>query len=758
MTLIGRSVRRIEDRPLLTGRGQFIGDLSLPGQIHMRIVRSPIAFGRIAGVECAEAAEMPGVVAIWTGRDLAELPPIDFRRATFTELKPYRQPVLARDLVRYVGEPVAAVFAEDEYAAEDAAERVFVDVDAMEAFLDPEDTPVAFDPNHTNEATRLHQTYGDVEGAFRLSADVIELELRVGRHSGVPMETRGGLAVYDKSTDLLELYGAAQIPHFNRAALSSMLDLPKERIILHEGCVGGGFGVRGCLYPEDVLLCLAALRLAHPVKWIEDRREHLVSANHSRDQIHLIKGAIDDDGVITAIVDEFWQDQGAYIRTHGTTVAEYTAAMLPGPYVVPAFEVTGHVMLTNKTPAGTYRAPGRFEGTFVRERLIDAIAERTGRDPMEIRRVNLISAEQMPFTRPLTAVGLGVVYDSGDYAKLLDRMLTHIEYEQLREELATRRAAGEFVGLGFGFFVERSGGSFEGVRVSLGESGEIHAVTGATSMGQGMETVIAQVCAETLGTAVSNVRVIHGDTNAISDGAGAFGSRVTMIAGSAAQAAASAVRGKVLDIAAGMLAAQATDLEISDGWVRRVGAGASRAVTLAEVAREAATTVSKGDETGLSSESWFDNRDIAYPYGAAAAVAQVDPATGAVEISRFVVAYDVGRAINPMLVEGQLVGGAIQGIAGALLENFVYDENGQPLATTLSDYLLPTASESPRVEVLISEDAPSPLNPLGAKGAGEGGTTGCGAAVAAAIEDAVGRPGAITQLPITPERLRVLLG
>jgi carbon-monoxide dehydrogenase large subunit len=414
------------------------------------------------------------------------------------------------------------------------------------------------------------------------------------------------------------------VPHYNRQALAAMLGLSLDRIHLHEGHVGGGFGIRGELYPEDVLTCAAALRLGRPVKWIEDRYEHLVAANQSRGSVHRVRAAVDEHGFILGLDDEFWFDQGGYLRTHGVVVTDLTCAMLPGPYIIPAYRSVGHVRLTNKTPCGTYRAPGRFEASFVRERLVDVIADRLGLDPIVVRRRNFIAEAAMPFRREFSALGTDIVYDTGDYAGLLDKFLNRVEWETLRADVVRRGQAGEMVGLGLGFFVEKSGlGPFDDVRITLGGDGTIEVITGAASIGQGVETVLAQICADGFGTGLDRIQIIHGQTS--------------------------------------------------------------------------------------------------------------------------------------MLVEGQIVGGAAQGIGASLLEEFVYDASGQPQSVTLADYLMPTIAEIPTNEVSLFEDAPTPLNPLGVKGAGEAGIAAAGAAIAAAVDDALGRTGAVRQLPITPNRLHALL-
>lgn len=696
--LIGESVLRLEDRPLLVGEGRFLGDVSFEDELHLRVVRSDVAHGVLRDVDLDDVLVAEGVVAAWGAEEVAHLPAIDFRMTGFDELRPYCQRILAGERVRYVGDPVAVVIAEDPYLAEDAAELAFVDIEPLEPVLQ------AWSPEAIAPLTLEHE-HGDIEAAFAGAHRVVELEASVGRHSAIPLETRGLLA-RPVAGGFVELHGIAKVPHYNCATIAAMLDLEPGQVVGREGHVGGGFGVRGELYPEDVLVTYAALRLQRPVKWVEDRREHMVAANHSREQAYRVRAAADERGVVQAIDAEFFHDQGGYVRTHGATVPNLSVALLPGPYLVPSYRVRGRIRLTNKTPAGTYRSPGRFESTFVRERLLDRVATELELDPVEVRRRNLIPVEAMPFDRGVSTLGTPLVYDSGDYHRLLERLLTHIGYESLRESLAQRRRTGEMVGLGIGMFVEKSGlGPFDDVRVRRLENGGVEVVTGAASVGQGMETAIAQICADALGVDYTDVSVRHGQTDLIGRGLGAFASRVTVMTGVA------------VHLAATELAA-----------------------------------------TGEVAEVTFNADHMTYPYGAHAAVVRVDGGTGGVTVERFVVAYDVGRAVNPMLVEGQIIGGVAQGIGGALLELFAYDSDGQPLATSFMDYLMPTVAEQPPVEVLLSEDAPSPLNPLGLKGAGEGGTTACGAAIAAAIDDAIGRPGAVTSLPATPELVRSLLG
>jgi carbon-monoxide dehydrogenase large subunit/6-hydroxypseudooxynicotine dehydrogenase subunit gamma len=527
-----------------------------------------------------------------------------------------------------------------------------------------------------------------------------------------------------------------------------------------ESHVGGGFGIRGELYPEDVLVCVAAMRLGRPVKWIEDRREHLIAANHSRQQLHRIRAAVDADGQILAIDDEFFHDQGAYVRTHATRVVMMTCGILPGPYRVPAYRATGRFRLTNKTPAATYRAPGRYETTFVRERLIDAIADKLGMDPIAVRRRNTITSAEMPYARPLTALGEEIHFDSGDYLGLMDKVLDSVEWDAQKNEIASRRAKGELVGIGLAMFVEKSGlGPTDGVKISVDTSGAVEVLTGGASLGQGFETVMAQVCADMLGVDYRKVRVIHGQTDKIPFGIGAHASRATVMTASATRVAALNVRDKAIEVAAELMQAPADALDIIDGEVVRTDRPSGPSMSLGQIAASLApaSKTLNGRAPGLAADGWFTAEHQVYPYGTHVAVVRVDRDTGGVTVERYTIGYDIGRAINPMLVKGQIVGGFAQGLGGALLEQFVYSDRGDPLCVTFADYLLPTVRETPDVDIILTEEAPSPLNPLGIKGAGESGITGVGAAIASAIDDAIGIPGAVRELPITPQRLKDII-
>jgi carbon-monoxide dehydrogenase large subunit/6-hydroxypseudooxynicotine dehydrogenase subunit gamma len=757
---IGQSVERLEDPPLVAGRGEFAGDINFAHQLHMRIARSAHAHGRIVSIDTSAARALPGVFAVWTFADVADVPPIDFREGRIPALDPYRQPILAQDFVRYVGEPIAAVFAADPYIAEDAADLVEVEIEELPPVLSAEAAPFEFSPGHSSEAALIRQGYGDVEAAFRSAPHIVTVELAIGRHSGVPLETRGAIGHYDAARGILELHGAAKVPHRNQELLSRMLGLPPSSIHVHEAHVGGGFGIRGEMYPEDVLVCVAAKKFHRAVKWIEDRREHLIAANHSRQQLHKVRAAVDNDGVILAIDDEYFHDQGAYVRTHATRVVHMTAGILPGPYRVPTYRAVGHFRLTNKTPAATYRAPGRYETTFVRERLVDAIAAQLKLDRIEVRRRNTITPAELPYERPLEALGEHIYMDTGDYLGLLDKQFASIDWQTLNAEVKKRKAAGELIGIGVAMFIEKSGlGPADGVKISVDTSGFVEVVTGGASIGQGFETVMAQVAADALGVDYKKCRVIHGQTDRIAWGIGAHASRATVMTASATHIAALNVRQKALEAAAELLQAPADALDIVDGEVVRKGSNAGPSISLGKIAQHLAPTAKTlGDrEPGLAADGWFRVEHQVYPYGSHVAVVRVDGETGGVTVERYYIAYDIGRAINPALVEGQIVGGYAQGLGGALFEEFTFSERGDPLAVTLADYLLPAVHETPTPQVLLTQDYSTPRNPLGIKGAGESGITGVGAAIASAIDDAIGMPGAVTQIPVTPQRLKALL-
>lgn len=757
-TLLGARLPRIEDPPLLTGRARFVGDVRRPGQVEAYVLRSPHAHARLKRIDAERARRLPGVLAIFTWADLAPLDrPIPMRLSPLTSLERFLQFPLARDKVRYVGEPVALVVAETRYLAEDAAELVEVEYEPLEAVtdaraaLDPQ-APLLHEAAGTNLAAEFTQQVGDAGAALATADLVVTLELSIGRHAAVPLETRGLVAEYDSGSGRLTVWGPTKVPHFNRAVLARLLELPEEQIHFIETAVGGGFGARGEFYPEDFLIPWAARRLGRPVAWQEDRCENLLACNHSRQQHHQAQLGVRSDGAIVALVDQLVNDQGAYVRTHGATVPALTSAMLPGPYRVTNYRCHVLCALTNKTPTGTYRGPGRFEAAFVRERLLDEAARRLGMDPAEIRRRNFIPPEAFPYPVGTHTLGQEVVYDSGRYRDLFEQALVRFDYSGWRERQRAARQAGRYLGIGLACFVEKSGlGPWEWAQVRLAPHGEVEVRSGLAQVGQGAATAMAQITADRLGIALDAVRVVTGDTDLVPRGHGAFASRGTVMGGSAVFLAAERLRERLLQLAAEALEVAPADVELHAGAASVRGLP-ERRVTLGELAARA------GGAGGLIAEATFDAPHMVYPYGVHLAAVEVDPATGAVELQRYLVAYDVGRAVNPTMIEGQLIGGVAQGIGGALFEEFAYGPDGQLLAGSFMDYLLPTAREVPRVDILLREDAPSPLNPLGLKGAGEGGVVGGGAVLASAIEDALAPFGVrFTELPITPERIRAAL-
>lgn len=757
---VGASHTRIEDRRLLRGAGRFVDDVDLPGMCALRVVRSPVASGRIRAVRTEGAVALPGVRLVLTGADLADVAPIPMRlQLTSDDLTDVLQPVLAHDRVRYVGEPLAVVVADDPYLAEDAAEAVVADVEPLPAVLD---AVAAVQPDaprlrqqRPNDVAVLDVGFGDVDAAFADAHEVVEVVVRVARQSGVPLETRGVLAGPD-GDGRLTLWGMTKVPHFNRRVLARLLALPLSAITLRTCDAGGGFGIRGEFYPEDFLVPYAALRLGRPVKWIEDRNEHMVAANHSRDQLHRIAGAFAADGTLLGLRDEVWHDNGAYLRTHGVTVPQLTVTMLPGAYRLPAYEARIHVVTTNKTPAGTYRAPGRYEGTLARERLLDVAADRLGLDPLDVRRTNLLRPDELPLERPMSALGTDVRLDAADYPGLLERAVAEADFAAWRAEAESLRRDGRLVGTGVAFFLEKSGlGPYETAEVRVDATGAVRVLTGGASVGQGIETVLAQIAADELGVEPGDIAVVHGDSELVPEGIGSWASRSTVVGGSAVKLAGQETAARARRVGAKLLGVSEDKVELGHGRVR-VRRAPANAVSLAEVAAacDPLSAARRGDAPGLSGAAVFTVDHMTYPYGVHLAQVEVDGDTGGITVRRYFIAYEVGHAINPMLVHGQIVGGFAQGLGGALMEEFAYSDSGQPLAAQLIDYMLPTAAETPRIGVLVTEDAPSADNPLGAKGAGEGGTTGAGAALAAAVADAVGRVDAITTLPMAPQLVR----
>jgi len=743
---IGGSVMRAEDPPLLRGTATFAGDVRLQGLATMVVVRSQGAHGIVSSIDVSEALAMPGVLAIWTAddirADLGEVPCISPRLSETPRAAHYLQPVLAERHIRYVGEPVAVVLAEDRYTAEDAAEMVFVDVDPLPAVLDARGPhPYDLFPQG-NEVQVLHALVGDPHRILREASIVIESPFEIGRHSAIPMETRSLTVDFPTAENKLAIYGSTKVPHWNRRELARQLKIGVERIVMKETSIGGGFGVRGEFYPEDFLTAWCAMKLGRPIAWAEDRRENFISTNHARQQHHLATIAGDSEGNVLALRTEFWLDLGAYVRTNGLRVPENTVTWMPGPYDIEHYQGIAHCVVTNKTPTATYRAPGGVECTFVRERLLDMYAERVGMDPIDLRRKNLISKSQMPYERKTIETVPSIVLDEGDFHHLFERVVGRLDIDEVNR----RRARGELVGYGVSTFFERSGaGPFERGSVAVDRTGAVTVRSGASSVGQGLRTVLSQIVADVLDVPPGDIVVELLDTEKTDAGVGSFGSRSTMTAGAAVMQAAHGLLAQAKTHAAALLGSTEEAITFRNG--RFTTDGAVPGLDLRAVAS------ASGPEQRLEVEADFKVSGPIYDFGAHGAVARVDRDTGAVTIEQLVVGFDVGKAINPKLVEGQFVGAAAQGVGGALLEELVFDEHGNPLVTSLMDYLMPTASEVPPIEAIIDESHPTDHNPLGAKGAGEGGITGVPAAISGAVAHAVSDQASITRIPVDPSLL-----
>ena len=766
MKYIGAPLRRKEDPKLLRGQGRFAADVRIPGMLHAAVVRSPHAHARILEINSARALARPGVVTVLRGTDLgSDLLPIPLRLTDHAGLTACLQYPLARGKVRYVGEPIAVVVAADRYVAEDGAEEVRAEYEVLPAVVTVADAlaegaPLLHERAANNLACTFEVRVGSIADAFRDADLTVEETFFTNRQSAVPLECRGLAAEYDAGSGRLTVWGAAKVPHFNRSVLARLLDLPEHRIRMVEGDVGGGFGARGEFYPEDYLIPYLAKMLGRPVAWVEDRREHLTAINHSRQQEYRVRVALKADGLILGLHVRLDNDHGAYVRTHGAVVPEIGAALLPGPYRIPHYRAEVRCVLTNKTPTGTYRGPGRYEGTFVRERLMDMTARRLGMDAADLRRRNLITPAEMPYDVGTTGLGVRTIYDSGNYPALLETALAGIDYARFRPAQRAAREKGRWLGAGIGAFVEKAGlGPWEYAKVEVDPSGRVLLYTGGSSVGQGMATALSQIVAEGLDVNPEQIDVVYGDTDRVPYGNGAFASRLTVVGGAAAHEAARKVRERAVRVAARLLEVAAQDVELDNAFLRVKGVP-SRALSLWEVAGACLPGRPGADsaEPGLRAEHVFTTGHMTYPAGVHACVIELDPQTGEVRVLKYAIAYDVGRAVNPVLVAGQLQGGMAQGLGGALLEDLAYSAEGQLLSGTLMDYLLPTSQDVPDATVSIVEATPAPSNPLGIKGAGEGGCTGAGGCIANAVADALAPLGVdVRRLPLSPGEVRRLI-
>jgi carbon-monoxide dehydrogenase large subunit len=759
---MGARVKRIEDPSLLRGRATYVDDVILPGMCHVAFVRSPYAHAHIRSVDVSRAVAYPGVAAVYTLKDLWPDPPTIPVLIPEASLLPCPQYPLALDKVRYVGEAVALVVATDRYLAEDAAELVYVDYEPLPAVgsieaATAEEAPLVHEGVPSNVAAHWKHEKGDVETAFRGAQKVVKASLRMQRYTGVPMETCGIVAGFDRVSGQLTVWASTQWPHTLRSLIGALTGLGEHRVRVVLPEVGGGFGIKAELYPEELALAMAAVKLAIPLKWIEDRREHLLRSVHAREMAFDLELALREDGTILGLRGKVRSDQGAYVRTLGMVNPSLAGGSLCGPYRVPACSIEVLCILTNKSPTSPYRGAGQPEGTFARERLLDIAAEELGMDPATIRQRNLVRAEEMPYDTGLATVEGPIVLDSGDYPALLERALERFGYWDVRK--AQMSEGDRLRGIGICVYSQITGlGPYEGAEVRIDPGGHVTVVCGAAPQGQGAATTIAQIVADELEVPLESISVYFGDTALIPYGVGTFASRTAVLAGTAAALAARRVKEKAIQLAAHLLEADPRDLEWADGAAVVRGVP-SRRITLAQLAKAAEPGGSRppGMEPELASRYYFETHTAPYAGGVHVAEVEVDPDTGRVEVKSYVVAHDAGTLINPLIVEGQIVGGVAQGLGGALLEELVYTEDGQLLTGSLMDYLLPTAMDVPRV-IIEHMSSPSPLNPLGIKGLGEGGAIAGHAAVANAVADALRLRGArLTSTPTKPDRVLSLL-
>jgi carbon-monoxide dehydrogenase large subunit len=742
---IGSAVERREDLRFLRGRGEYVDDLRPDNLLYAVILRSSVAHGRLRSIDTSAALKLPGVHAVITAKDMPGGPPIvPMRLQPLPEFKPFEQPVIVHDKVRYVGEPIAVVLADSVAIGEDALEAIDIDIEPLPPASDwhvaRRDQSLLFEGQGTNRSLTFHAVRGDADAVFADAPYVRRETLCTGRHYGLTMEPRGVMAEWDTAKGRLTVSGAAKVPFFNRRILAKQIGLPEESIDMIENDVGGGFGARGEFYPEDFLIPFAARQLNRPVKWIEDRRENLMAMNHAREAEVDVEIACKRDGTILALRGHAHVNMGAYMRTNGAVGARNIAQFMSGPYRIPHIKLDVSLWMTNKTPVGTYRGPGRFETDFLRERLLDLVAQDLGIDRVEFRRRNLVARSEMPYR--LATISPYVhedELDSGDYQETLDRCLKEIGWAE-KAKLQGQLVDGRYHGLAVGCFIEGgAAGPKEMARLEVNDDGTISVFMGSSSVGQGVETVFAQIAADALEIPMDRISwVYHGSTAHVSDGYGAYHSRSVVMGGSALLDAANNFKAALSEEAAKRLGCPASEITLEED---KVSAPGGKSLPLADFA-------------GLTREGAFLNKKHTYSYGAQAAHVAVDPKIGHVELIDYVVVQDAGRIINPLTLRGQVIGSLVQGLGGAFLEHLVYDEQGQLLTGSLADYLLPTASDFPNLRAFVMDKHPSPINPLGAKGAGEGGMVGSGGVIANAVANALQsfKPD-LRELPLTPSRV-----
>jgi carbon-monoxide dehydrogenase large subunit len=748
---VGSPVERLEDLRFLRGRGEYVDDLTRDGLLHAAILRSSVAHGRIRAINTAAALGLPGVHTVITAADMGpSVPIIPMRLQPLPEFRPFEQPVIAEKKVRYVGEPIAVVLAGSAAIAEDALALIELDIEALPAVADrhvaAQGKSLLFEDTGTNLALTFRAVRGDAT-AFEHAPYRRRERFRVQRHFALTMEPRGVLAEWDAARGRLTVCGASKVPFFNRRILAKQMGLAEDVIDMVENDVGGGFGARGEFYPEDFLIPFAARHVGRPVKWTEDRRENLTAMNHAREAECEIEIACTRDGMILGLRGHAFVDMGAYMRTNGAVGARNIAQFMSGPYRVPNIDIDVSLLMTNKTPVGTYRGPGRFETDFFRERLLDMAAVDLGIDRVEFRRRNLVTTAEMPYAiATITPFEHKDELDSGDYGMTLTRCLEEVGWAE-KVKLQGREVDGRYHGFGLGCFIEGgAAGPKETARIVLEPDGTYSVFVGSSAVGQGLETAFAQIAADALEIPIDKIRgVFHGSTAFVSDGYGSYHSRAVVMGGSAILNAASALRTVIAAAAAQRFGCEPASVQIIEG-ATAVGPG-GKAMALAGLAPD-----------GVSAEGSFVNKKHTYTYGAHAAHVAVDAKTGHVALIDYVIVEDCGRIINPLTLRGQVIGSAVQGLGGAFLENLIYDEQGQLLTGTLADYLIPTASDFPCVRAVVMEVHPSPINPLGAKGAGEGGIICVGGVIANAVANALAAFGVEPrELPLTPPRIWQLI-
>ncbi len=768
--VMGTRVVRKEDARLTTGRGRYTEDVQLPGMLYAAMLRSPHAHAVIEHVDVSEAERMPGVVKVYTGRDLkgrmgpiptAWIPPN-------SDLKMVEHPALAHQHVRYVGDGVAMVVASSRSEAEDALEAIRVDYRPLPAVHSPlaaleKDAPQIHEDAPDNVA--LHWTVGTpVEEAFRKAEVVVKRRFRQQRLIPNPMEPRSAVAQYNASTGEMTLWATTQNPHIHRVLVSGILGIPEHKLRIVATDVGGGFGAKIACYADEILAAYAARDLERPVKWTESRSEHFLTTTHGRDHVDEVELAGTRDGRVTALRVKSYANLGAYLSTAAPGVPTILFGLIVnGAYDIPyaSTEVIG--VFTNTTPVDAYRGAGRPEATYLIERIMDAYAQEIHMDPVQVRQKNLIKKDQFPYTNPF-----GLTYDSGDYHQALDRALAKLDYPALRREQEALRRQNKYIGIGFSTYVEMcglgpsevagavgfQGGLWESALVRVHPGGKVTVFTGASPHGQGEETTFAQIVADRLGLPMEDIEVVHGDTDRIAMGWGTYGSRTTAVGGGALARATDRVIAKAKTIAAHMLEVPEGAVEVEQGRFHPEGQ-TDRSVTIQEVTLQAylAWNLPPEVEPGLEASAFYDPTNFTYPFGAHVAVVSVDPETGEVRLLRYIAVDDCGPVINPMIVEGQIHGGIAQGVGQALYEGAIYDEDGQLVTGSFLDYAMPKARFFPRLE-LDHTVTPSPHNPLGVKGVGETGTIASTPAVVNAVIDALA-PFGITDLemPLTPPRV-----